>query len=460
MSVDIPNSVTYIDKMAFYDCSNMTSVTIPSSVTYIGGNAFDGCNGLNEVHITDIEAWCDIEFDANPLSYAHHLFLNNNEITDLVIPNSMTKIGNAFTGCTGLKSVIIPKTVTHIGWAAFENCSGLTSVIIPNTVTSIGWSAFSGCSSLTSIIIPNSVTSIGYGAFSGCSGLTNISIPNSVSTIGRNAFYGCSRLNNISIGCGIKTVENTSFAKSPDISDVYCYAEKVPYAAKDAFKESYVEYTTLHVPDTLLEDYKMTEPWNAFNIVAIDHIKGDANGDNNVDVVDISHIINHIKGQTPNGFSVLAADINNDGKVDAADITNQIDLLMKRELNDINSPETKAFSVTEALTVINALADGAKSESSFIVKGYIVGTLEYQFDGDGSLHDIVNFAISDEKDATVTLFVSRVKNYENANFDEETISSLKEGNLVEIRGVLQKYVKDGVTTPRLVNCYLISNSGI
>ena len=142
-------TVTTIDARAFYKCTSLSSVTIPKSLINIYGGAFKECINLKEVHISDLAAWCKIKFgssDSNPLYYAHNLYLNDELITDLVIPNSITTIeAHAFYGCSGLTSVTIPNSVTSIGESAFSECSGLTSITISNSVTSIGESAFGKC---------------------------------------------------------------------------------------------------------------------------------------------------------------------------------------------------------------------------------------------------------------------------------------------------------------------------
>ena len=298
-SVIISNSVTRIGSGAFYYCRGLTSVTIPNSVTSIGDYAFYDCRGLKKVIVQDIAAWCGISFDGNytnPLSYAHHLYSDETtEITNLIIPNSVTSIGEStFEGCSGLTSVTIPNSVTSIGIYAFFDCSGLTSITIPNSVTSIRRYAFYGCSGLTSVIIPNSVTSIGERAFEGCSGLTSVTIPNSVTSIGNYAFEGCtgltsvtipnsvtsieagafkncSGLTSVNIGNGVKNIESEAFTNCAELIDVYCYAENVPTTQSDAFYGSYTEYATLHVPAASVEQYKATAPWSNFGtIVATD----------------------------------------------------------------------------------------------------------------------------------------------------------------------------------------------
>ena len=216
----IGDCVTSIGGYAFYNKdygvifnSCLKSVTIGKNVTSIGDEAFYNCNRLTSVHISDLAAWCAISFGSNPLDYAHNLYLNGELVTDLVIPDSVTSIGDyAFRNCTGLTSVTIPNSVTSIGEDAFRNCTSLTSVTIGNNVISIGNYAFADCGSLTSPVynahvfafmptsysraytIPNGIESIAGGAFYSCTGLTSVTIPNSVTSIGDYAFRGCSKL--------------------------------------------------------------------------------------------------------------------------------------------------------------------------------------------------------------------------------------------------------------------------
>lgn len=122
-------------------------------------------------------------------------------------------------------------------------------------------------------------------------------------------------------------------------------------------------------------------------------------------------------------------------------------------------PTVTEVSVAKALDIISALSDGAKTESNYIVKGYIVGAPDFQRNSEGALFGNVNCTIADEQGGATTLTIFRAKNFDNQNFDEETISSLKEGDLVEFQGLLQKYVKGDATTPELVSGHLISVNG-
>ena len=208
-SITIPNSVTSIGNYAFYCCSGLTSINLPNSVTSIGICAFYHSKFSN-IYVNDIAIICNGVWSALPRASAVNLYLNGELVTELVIPDSITAIGNnTFQNCTGLTSVTIPNSVTSIGNYTFAGCAGLTSITIPNSVTSIGGGAFSGCTGLTEFTIPDGVTSI--ACFSGCTGLTSITLGNGVTSIGNSAFEGCTGLTSITIPNSVTSIDNNAF---------------------------------------------------------------------------------------------------------------------------------------------------------------------------------------------------------------------------------------------------------
>ena len=93
----IPSRVTSIGDSAFLGCSSLTTVTIPEGMTIIGDSAFSKCSNLKSVYITDLAAWCKIEFggwDSNPLCNVVDLYINGEKATSIKIPDGVASIGN------------------------------------------------------------------------------------------------------------------------------------------------------------------------------------------------------------------------------------------------------------------------------------------------------------------------------------------------------------------------------
>lgn len=262
--------VTAIDNAAFSDCKALTGITIPASVTTIGEYAFMRCTSLEEVHITNLAAWCSVSFlseVSNPCYYARHLYLNDEEITSLIIPDTVPVINNySFYGCSQLDSIHIPASVVAIGTNAFGDCPGLTSItvagdnssydsrdscnaiinsatgtlivgckntVIPGTISAIGDFAFYGCSGLTGINMPNSVTVIGQEAFSHCEGLIGVGISVNTTVIGYQAFNGCLLLREVNIPRAVRAIGYSAFGDCPSITSMTVASDNRTYDSRD-----------------------------------------------------------------------------------------------------------------------------------------------------------------------------------------------------------------------------------
>ena len=132
---------------------------------------------------------------------------------DLVLSNDVTSIGNGAFMRTGLTSVVVPDSVTHIGDLAFRECLSLRSVNIPGSVTEIGPEAFTFCKSLTNVTFGENsqLTAFFDFTFSGCTSLTSFTIPNGVEQIWRYVFSGCTSLTNIYIPDSVMSIYNNAF---------------------------------------------------------------------------------------------------------------------------------------------------------------------------------------------------------------------------------------------------------
>jgi len=280
-NLTIPNTVTSINSYAFYNDLGLETVTIPNTVSSISQYAFNGCSALSKVDITDIAAWCNISFEnntANPLCYAHHLYLNDSEVTDLIIPETITSISNyAFYGGSGLVSATIPNSVTTIGNYAFQGCSALDTLYY-NAVNCADFSSTASYRpfynlNFSTIKIGDNVEKIpAYFAY-GMSNLTDITIPKSVTTIGGYAFNGCTGLTGaLTIPKNVTYVGDQAFNNVPSLEVVTCAAETPPTWNDIAmFTTNVYNHTPLYVPIGSERAYMADQSWGQFvTIIGID----------------------------------------------------------------------------------------------------------------------------------------------------------------------------------------------
>ena len=317
-SISIGNGVTSISSSTLSGCSGLTSISIGNGVKTIGVAAFENCDNLQKVNISDVAAWCKIDFQveeayysvagiyesmdnhySNPLLITHNLYLNDEKIENLIIPEGVTTIADySFIGCTSISSVYIPSSVTSIGKNVFYGCDNIQKVnisdiaawcnisfendfidaeeyrnsllskarsllylnneiiknlIIPEGAVNIQDYFFSGNTNLTSVSIPNSVKKIGVSAFSGCTSLNSVTIGNSVSVIGASAFSGCTSLNSVTIGNSVSEIGGNAFEGCTNLVSINI-PESVNYIGLGAFKNcnSLPVYDNLRYADCYL----------------------------------------------------------------------------------------------------------------------------------------------------------------------------------------------------------------
>jgi hypothetical protein len=228
-SVSLPSGVTSIGEYAFRNCNQLTSFTIPSGVTSIGQMALSYLTGITSIEIPSsvktvgqsVFKGCSnlttVTFAAGSklTALSQYMFEICTSLETITIPSSVTTIGyQPFKGCTAFRSIVIPRTVTHLDETyTFYGLTALESVTFeePCQITTFPNSTFSGCTSLASFTVPSSITTIGPYAFQGCTSLTSFSIPSTVKAVEHRSFLDCSSLANLTIANGVESIGDLAF---------------------------------------------------------------------------------------------------------------------------------------------------------------------------------------------------------------------------------------------------------
>ena len=284
----IPSSVTLVGVNAFMDCSSLSTIVMDGCSPHVESGAFKSCSQLARVEVRDLSSWCNITFDdyqANPLYFARHLYMNGEEVCDLAIPAGVKCINDY----------------------AFIRCESLNTLTMSNDVESVGEQAFKDCKKLT-------VATLGDG----------------VRTIGEKAFHGCSKLMDFTFGKRMKTSEMYAFGSCNALVRITSRAVTPPYLkGKSIFPDKVYNNAIVYAPRQSVDAYREALVWKYFNIEGVNFMPEwcDVNGDGEVNISDVTAIIDiQLKGGVD-----IAGDVNGDEEVNISDINAVIDLIVSGE---------------------------------------------------------------------------------------------------------------------------------
>lgn len=262
----------------------------------------------------------EITINSGVKSIGDYAFYSLAKAEKVSVPRTVKSIGDrVFSGCKLLEKVTLPNTVTTLGTYVFENCSGLEEATLPSGLNAVNSGMFYGCTSLEFVSLPDEPTRIRTRAFYDCASLYDIVIPYSVVEIGEEAFVGCVGLEEMYFLGDAPTLKTSSGkAVFEDNDDLYIYYMD----GASGFTKG--TWRTLNVEKYEGDDYEYG--------VAEDEDDGDED----------DWITDNTIGNTNNNKKVKYGDLNEDNKINSADLRILRSCLSGQKNYDIEDYEERA----------------------------------------------------------------------------------------------------------------------
>ena len=269
--------------------STLQEVVLSSKCTTLPASVFSDYTNLNTINldlITTFNSSClkntgltgtlSIPSATGTLG---NLAFHDTKITNIANLGSVTQLGSttyqqyngSFQRCTLLETVILPETLTIIGYNSFNECAKLKTINFPESITAIWPSAFNDCNNLEieSLSLPN-LTSLGDAVFRNCYKLKRVTNLGSITNIlaprnGTGVFYNCTNLKVVVLPATLETLgsQYSPFNGCTALEDVVCYATIPPaVACSTIFPKNKLK--GIYVPDSSIDAYKSATNWSNY----------------------------------------------------------------------------------------------------------------------------------------------------------------------------------------------------
>lgn len=262
-SVALSPRLGKIYSLAFSSCKALTgTLNLPETLTYIDEGAFHNCSFTGELHLPN-----SLEYIGSGAFYNAGNFVGN-----LRLPDKLKVVSSDAFGYCGFTGQLDLNNAVEFGNAAFYCCYFLGDLIIPEGTIEIprhflSFSTSPGAGRLSSIILPKTLRRIGEYAFFGQSKLRDISISEGLVSIGDNAFYGANFVS-LELPSTVQTVNQGAFATCYGLSNITCHAVEPPVVIKGAFDGVAKDNITVEVPAQSVTRYKTESGWSDFRRIA------------------------------------------------------------------------------------------------------------------------------------------------------------------------------------------------
>ena len=387
-SIFFPSNILTIEGYAFFGCISIDKFLLSSTVLNLEPSAFTGCAGefvalsngptglyvFNTPNIFYGNKFKSLLLTQNEWIFADRSFANSSELEEIRIGGFVKVIpegcfydcpkletidiaagievirAGAFQYCRKIREFVAPETLNFIGAYAFSSCDSLRKIILNDGLKTIGVNAFAGCRKVEKIVIPSSVSTIGIYAFDNCTGIlemnceltdsvarwnhifngngfTEVKIGEGVKHVGKNLFYNSYKLKSISLPKSLTSIGEFAFDNCGNVETVYANSMIPPTADYNPFSNSIYTKATLFVPKGAAAAYRSAPYWKNFtNIIEMGpSVAGDINGDDKVNVGDVTTIVSMILDSSLQSDS---ADVNDDGVVNVGDVTTLVSIIL------------------------------------------------------------------------------------------------------------------------------------